>query len=93
MEEKFWFIAFESTHLAIKFESLLIDTFDIELFPTPREITVSCGLALKFKAEDDIAIKSVLKETDKEGTRLFKMHKIDKTLRIKEITWEEFYAA
>ncbi|WP_066506786.1 DUF3343 domain-containing protein [Abyssisolibacter fermentans] len=56
-------IAFNSTHHAIKGEKLLKNVENIITIPTPREITASCGLALKFPLENiAIIVKTIAKE-------------------------------
>ncbi|MCT4633376.1 MAG: DUF3343 domain-containing protein [Firmicutes bacterium] len=52
MDKIFYVIAFESTHVAIKTEKELMDKIKIEMIPTPREISASCGISLKFSTED-----------------------------------------
>lgn len=45
-------LVFDSTHLAIKVERNLKGSCDVEMIPTPRRITASCGLSLKVSPED-----------------------------------------
>lgn len=47
----FLLITFNSTHLAIKTEKLLLD-LAIEMIPTPRQLSASCGLSLKASQEN-----------------------------------------
>lgn len=70
MDNAFMIIAFSSTHQAIHFERLLLKHFAIELIPTPRDVSASCGLSLKFEPEDLYAILEVLKDEDKNGLQL-----------------------
>jgi hypothetical protein len=42
----FLLITFNSTHLAIKTEKQLMD-LNVEMIPTPRQLSASCGLSLK----------------------------------------------
>ncbi len=67
----FMFIAFDSTHHAIYFEKLLEPHFAIEMIPTPREVTASCGLSLKFHEDDLKSIMKDLEDEDVSGLRLF----------------------
>lgn len=46
MIEKFILIAFDSTHMAIKVEKLLLG-LDVDIIPTPRELTAACGISIK----------------------------------------------
>jgi len=51
-EELYYVIAFDSTHHAIMGEKILREKgLDIRTIPTPREITASCGLSLKFNMD------------------------------------------
>ncbi|RUA09520.1 MAG: DUF3343 domain-containing protein [Fusobacteria bacterium] len=61
--EEFNVISFESTHMAIKSEKLLLDIgLNIRIIPVPREITASCGLALKINTDDFIEVKKLLEK-------------------------------
>ncbi|WP_352418770.1 DUF3343 domain-containing protein [Proteiniborus sp.] len=62
-EEVYYVIAFDSTHYAIQGEKVLRDKdIDIKVIPTPREITASCGLSIRFNPELFEQIKNILKE-------------------------------
>ncbi|MBS7526559.1 DUF3343 domain-containing protein [Fusibacter paucivorans] len=93
METMFMFITFETTHRAIAFENLLIDRFAIELIPTPREVTSSCGLALKFKMEDRAAVLEAIKEQDFRDIKLFQYHRHHEKSQAVAMDWREAYAA
>lgn len=75
MKTEFGIVTFESTHHAIKGESIFKE-FDIpsKTIPTPRDITLSCGLSIRFDLSDmdkvielvnsdNLAIKGVYKFT------------------------------
>ncbi len=64
MENKdFCVIVFESTHFAIAAESRLKEkSFNIEIIPTPREITASCGLSIKFPSEQITTVQREMEE-------------------------------
>lgn len=48
----YYVLAFESTHYAIRAESLLKrQKVKGEMIPTPREIDASCGLSIRFSQE------------------------------------------
>lgn len=64
-EEIFYVITFNSTHHAIKGERALMDKgLDVRIIPTPREITASCGLSIKFFEDDINEVKSYLENID-----------------------------
>lgn len=51
-------LVFQSTNFAMQAESLLKkEGINVQLMPTPREITVSCGFSIKIAEED---IKNIL---------------------------------
>lgn len=57
IKEEFAVITFKSTHHAIQGEAMLKkEDIDFRTIPTPREVSTSCGLAIKFNLEilDDI---------------------------------------
>ncbi|WIF95844.1 DUF3343 domain-containing protein [Caminicella sporogenes] len=70
MEKEFYVIAFESTHYAIMIERKLKEKFKIHTVPTPREITASCGLSIKFDSE---YLSKILEELRKENVDYDKM--------------------
>lgn len=47
MKENFYVISVESTHYALMLEKKLKERFKVDMIPTPRCITASCGLSLK----------------------------------------------
>ena len=49
-------IAFESTHAAMAAEASF-GSVPHAMIPTPRQITASCGMALRFDADDDAAAR------------------------------------
>lgn len=70
-ENIFLILTFDSTHHAMRAESILKEeNIAIKTIPTPRDITLSCGLAIKASV------------SDKE--RIIKMHE-DKTLDFKNL--------
>lgn len=81
MEENFYVISFDSTHHAIKAEKLFKEhNLNIKMMPTPREITASCGLSIRFEAGDleevgeiiskeELLVKGKYEITRKEGVR------------------------
>ncbi|WP_026478080.1 DUF3343 domain-containing protein [Alkaliphilus transvaalensis] len=77
MENKgFCVIVFESTHFAIAAESRLKEkAYPIEIIPTPREITASCGLSIKFNPEGLDDIKQEIREGKIGIKGIFQMYK------------------
>ncbi|MBA1334709.1 MAG: hypothetical protein HPY66_2613 [Firmicutes bacterium] len=57
----FFVLAFDSTHHAIQAEKFLKEAgLKIEVLPTPRDITASCGLSIKFHMDHIEKVKEVI---------------------------------
>ncbi|MCT4618087.1 MAG: DUF3343 domain-containing protein [Marinisporobacter sp.] len=84
LEQEFYVIAFESTHHAIQTENRLKEQFSIETIPTPREISASCGLSIKFSLETFSEIMKALGE-DQEKMDVYKIKKRGKNKVVKKI--------
>ncbi len=46
MGKEYLIITFESTHMAMKIEKILVD-LEIEMIPTPRHLSAACGISIK----------------------------------------------
>lgn len=56
-----YIVSFNSTHHAIRSEKILKENdMAIAVLPTPREISASCGLSIKFSEDDLDEIKELL---------------------------------
>ena len=54
-------IAFDSVHQAIRTEQLLLKAgVPVELIPTPREISASCGQSVRFPTESAAVVLALL---------------------------------
>lgn len=84
---EYMLIAFDSTHKAIHFERMLLNQFAIELIPTPREITASCGLSLKYECDDHSQVMAQLMDEEKTGVRLFHYIKTLQGSRAVQMDW------
>lgn len=84
--DKFGIVTFNSTHHAIKAEGIFKSREMIfKTIPTPREITLSCGLSIRFDINDVEKVKKLVDEDgllvkgiyefikDEKGTRLEKI--------------------
>ena len=59
--EEFGVVTFESTHHAIKTEGILKENeIPFKTIPTPREITLSCGLSIRFSLDDMEMVKALV---------------------------------
>lgn len=75
-EEVYYVIAFDSTHYAIQGEKTLKDKdIDIKVIPTPREITASCGLSIRFNLEFYDQVKNILEEASLSIRGIYKLVK------------------
>lgn len=65
MNEIFYVISFDSTHHAIKAEKLFKEAnLNIKMMPTPREITASCGLSIRFEEVDLEQVQEIIKKEE-----------------------------
>lgn len=83
MKYKYIIMTFESTHMAIKTEKLLSGV-DIDVLPTPRQISTSCGISIKIPFDSLDIIK------EKMGNNFGNLNKIyGATQNNNEIIFEE----
>ncbi|GGH29958.1 DUF3343 domain-containing protein [Paenibacillus segetis] len=59
-----WLVmAFDSTQQALRAEMLLeYAEIEIDLFPTPKEITAGCALSIQFPSDSLTAVKEIIKQ-------------------------------
>lgn len=56
-------IAFDSTQQALRAEMLLeYSDIDIDICPTPKQITAGCALSIEFPATDLAQVEMIIKE-------------------------------
>lgn len=84
MMEAYLVITFDSTHVAMDTERLLSD-FDIEMIPTPRQITTNCGLSIRGQANDVEAIKKIITAHHKDMSHCYLVSKDDGVLTFKKV--------
>lgn len=67
-------IAFDSTQQALRAEMLLeyVD-IEIDICPTPKEITAGCALSIHFPAGDLEAVKQVIVDENVEVRGIFEL--------------------
>ncbi len=69
-KKNFCVITFDSTHDAITTKKILEEHLDIEMIPTPKEISATCGLSLRFDPVDyEEIILCLLAETKVESEK------------------------
>ncbi len=82
MKKEKYVIAFQSTQYAMKAEKEL-KKHDIQMIPTPREITASCGLSILFKKEDLDSIKEQIAQWH-DDSHMAEMYRVDQEKNIVE---------
>ncbi len=87
LAKEFYVITFDSTHKAIKTEKITKEKLDVELIPTPREISASCGLSLKFKEEQLEELMDILKDTEKDGMVIYQVRRVTEGKLVTPIAW------
>lgn len=66
-------IAFDSTQQALRAEMLLeYADIEIDICPTPKEITAGCALSIHFPEEDLLMVKEVIEQENVEIRGIFK---------------------
>lgn len=60
-------IIFESTHDAIRAHKLLREAKPVELIPTPRRFSTSCGISLRFASADRPLIEELMRRHQLSG--------------------------
>ena len=63
MNEEYYFVTFKSTHDVLKFDKeVTLEGYKTIIMPVPRNISFSCGLAVRLGIEDIENIKQLIKE-------------------------------
>ncbi|NLJ99200.1 MAG: DUF3343 domain-containing protein [Tissierellia bacterium] len=76
---EFGVITFKSTHHAIKGESIFKkEDIKFRMIPTPREVTHSCGLSIKFDLKNISEVKDIIDRNEVDIDGLFKLIKDEK---------------
>jgi hypothetical protein len=65
---------FDSTHYALRFEKVLKQNeIGLIVMPVPREISASCGLAVKFSQQDFLRVKELAQENEIQVKRFYEI--------------------
>lgn len=88
MNETFCVVVFESTHDAIKTEKAIKAELTVTLIPTPREISASCGLSVRFSPEEIENVRRIVKTVGLERKRMFKLTLTPEGREVQELDWE-----
>lgn len=85
-KEEYGIITFESIHYALKFEKYLEKAkLEFRTIPTPREISLSCGISIRFKQMDIDRIKNIIEKSDLSIKGLYKYVKEDDSIKLERI--------
>ena len=73
-----YIVSFNSTHHAIRLGKLLEEaTIRATTLPTPREITASCGISIRFLYDDTESVKKILNENSVECKGIYKIKRLE----------------
>lgn len=80
-------VSFNSTHHAIRTDKLLNEIgIQSMTLPTPREITASCGISIRFLQQDIDKVNKILDENKIEYRGMFSIKRLeDGTKEVKQI--------
>ena len=67
-EEKYLIMTFPNTPSVMEAEGVLKERFSVTIMPIPRELTASCGLAVRFLDAQEDAVLSYLSENPLRGS-------------------------
>ncbi|MBU5678200.1 DUF3343 domain-containing protein [Alkaliphilus sp. MSJ-5] len=87
IDQQFYVVVFESTHYAIAAEKLFKDkNYKFDVIPTPREITHSCGLSIRFTVDALVEMKREMEDAHIAIKGIYEIQKIDNEKIIKQIS-------
>ena len=73
-----YIVSFNSTHNPIRLDKLLGESsVRATTLPTPREITASCGISIRFLYEDIEKVKNILTENNIEYKGIYKIARLE----------------
>ena len=71
-----YIVSFNSTHNAIRTEKLLVENdVVVTTLPTPREISASCGISIRFLKDDVENVRRIIKENEVENKGIYRVSK------------------
>lgn len=73
-----YIVSFNSTHHTIRLDKLLSEaSVRATTLPTPREITASCGISIRFLYDDIDKVKNTLIENSVEYKGIYKITRLE----------------
>ncbi|MBN2794839.1 MAG: DUF3343 domain-containing protein [Clostridia bacterium] len=82
--EEYIVITFDSTHVAIDTERLL-SNYEVEMIPTPRQLSSNCGLSLKGSTEILEDVLEIVTRHHPDMCQCYKVSKKDGILTFKKV--------
>lgn len=83
---EFGILTFQSTHHAMRAEKVLeSEGIKIKTIPTPRDISLSCGLSIRVSVEDIDTIKGLMKNSILEYKGLYYLSTGDGQRRLEKL--------
>lgn len=84
--DQFGVVTFNSTHHAIKGEGIFkSNEIPFKTIPTPREITLSCGLSIRFDIHDLEKVKNLVENDELSIKGIYKYIRDEKGSRLEKI--------
>ncbi len=86
IEARNFVISFESTHYAMQAERVLKEkNYEFDTIPTPREITLSCGLAIRFRENVLNFIRKEIQENNIRAKNIYEIKRLNNKNMVEEI--------
>ncbi len=78
MMEEWLLIAFDSTQQALRAEMLLeYADIEIDLFPTPKDVTAGCALSILFPEKDLSVVQNIIEQERVEIRGIFTKNNLE----------------
>lgn len=75
--KEMYIVSFNSTHHAIRTDKIFSENKVTSMtLPTPREITASCGISIRFLYEDIEKVKKIIDNSEVDYKGIFKIQKL-----------------
>ena len=79
MMEEGLLIAFDSTQQALRAEMLLeYADIEIDLFPTPKDVTAGCALSILFPSEELAVVQNIIEQEKVEIRGIFMKNNLER---------------
>lgn len=84
--DDFYFLSFDSTNHALQAESFLKKkNMNIQVIPTPREVTQSCGLSIKLNDAALDTVKGIIEDGNMKIKGIYHLEKKDGVKSIRKL--------